>query len=208
MMSMTNLRAIPWAHESGELGAVWIWNTPHFEVIVNGNVRSCYYRISDKSEGKLKPFADGQAGTFEQAEMLIRETIGKSYPTDLGYSAYAGHLATTFTTATGKKVDFAEYVGRAVDIVVLQPDGTRHDYSGVLHVNHYHIELQTGKIYLKIIPSYIEKITPKVDSEIRQKDTKMYGRTYKGRIVPGCNGKPGISEGSIEHTGLKCPIHE
>lgn len=208
MMSSTQLRAIPWAHESGDLGAVWIWSTPHFEVIVNGNVRSCYYRISDKSEGKAKPFADGQAGTFEEAEMLIRETIGKSYPVDLGYAPYAGYLATTFPTATGRKVDFAEYIGRAVNVTVLQPDGTRQYYTGVLQISHYHIELRTGKVNLKIIPTYIESIVPEIDSTIRQRDTKLYGRTYKGRITPGCTGKPGIAEETIEHSGIACPVHE
>lgn len=202
------MRAIPWSHESGEIGAVWKWETPHFEVVVNGNVRSCYYRISDKSEGGLKAFADGQAGTFEDAELLIRETIGKAYPPDLGYAAFAGYLATTFVTATGKKVDFAQFVDRAVDLTVLQPDGERKIYSGVLQISHYNVELHTDKIHLKIFPSYIEKVETKVEQSLRQREGRIYGRVYRGRIEPGCNGKPGLADDTIEHHGLPCPLHE
>lgn len=207
-LNNTELRAIPWSHEAGEIGAVWQWETPHFQVIVNGNVRSCYYRISDKSTGSLKPFADGQAGTFEDTEMLIRETIGKAYPPHLGYQPFAGYLAATFQVATGGKKDFSQYIGKAVTITVLQPDGSRHNYEGILQVSHYNIEIHTDKIHLKVLPSYIEKIETQVERKTVDRSGRIMGRLYKGKLIPGCNGIPGFKEDTVDHHGIPCPMHE
>jgi len=208
-MSNPALRAIPWSHESGEMGAVWQWDTPHFRVVVNGNVRSCYYRIEDKSTGQIRPFEDGQAGTFDQAELLIRETIGKAYPPDLGYQVYAGYLATTFTIASGKKMDFAQYIGRKATVRVLQPDGQRKEYVGIVRVSHYNVKLSaSNNVELKIFPSYIESVEPHVERKTEETNERVFGRTYKGRVTKGCNGKPGFTPGLVDHDGLSCPIHE
>lgn len=207
-MSNVSLRAIPWSHESNEMGAVWKWETDHFQIIVNGNVRSCYYRIEDKSTGRLRPFADGQAGTFDDAELLIRETIGKAYPKELGYGPYAGYLATTFITASGRKMDFSQFLDQRVTVTVLQPDGSEHEYEGILSIHHYHVELRTDKVHLQVYPSYIKSVAPVVQRETRKTGGRVFGRTYKGSVEPGCTGRPGMDLSLVDHDGLACPIHE
>jgi hypothetical protein len=160
-MKPVQLPAIPWSHESSDFGSVWQWETTHFIVVVNGNERSCYFQISDKMSspaGSPKPIADGQAATFQDAELQIRETIGKAYPAKLGYQRIAGPLATSFVIATGNKIDLGEYAGQNVVVTIANRDGSESQYSGIANVLHYHMYLKQGEQSLKISPSHILNI--------------------------------------------------
>lgn len=205
-----SLAAIPWSHETSDFGSVWVWETPHFIITVNGNDRSCYYQIADKSAnpgGAPKPLADGQAATFEQTELLIRSTIGKSYKPTLGYGIFSGPLATTFMLSNGQQTDLGVYVGQQVEVTTLNPDGTESVYTGMAEVQHYDFVLHAGAIAMRISPSYIVSVKiVGVPSQAVQ--APKINRTVEGKVSPGCTGRPGFLSDTVEHTGNICPIHE
>lgn len=205
-----SLPAIPWSHESSEFGSVWVWETNHFIVTVNGDQRSCYYQISDKSAnpgGSPKPLADGQAATFEQAERLIRGTIGKAYDPRLGYQTFAGPLATTFQLGNHEQVDLGIYSGQQVEVTVMNADGSEETYEGTAQIQHYDFLLESGPITMRITPTYITSI--KFTNAGRPVVVApRANRTIKGKVEGGCTGRPGFLSGTVEHTGLICPVHE
>jgi hypothetical protein len=201
---------IPWSHTITEFGALWKWATPHFEVMVNGDGRAYYYTISDKSTGTLKPFADGTGASFEQAEQLIRGIIGKAYDPALGYQHYTGFYATTFVLANGQPLDLAPFVGKAIEVEVIIPNKGRQVYTGIAQIKHYELILVNGGLAVKIAPVKITRIGYVVDLKPDSKPEfeKIVGRTYKGGLLPGCNGNLGFMPDTVDHSGLSCPIHE
>ncbi len=209
-----SLPAIPWTHETSDFGSVWIWETSSFLVTVNGDMRSFYWTLADKNEEPNKPpkpFSDGQAVSFEQAEQTIRETIGKAYPPALGYQMYAGPLAFTFTISTGEKVDFTRFIGRRVKVVVATRDGDDVTYEGKAHVEHYDVVLVNGSEAFYISPSFIVSIH--MDGNAGAVSRQPLPLTHTGRIIqgkmsPGCTGKQGFLPGTVEHYGIVCPVHE
>lgn len=204
---MESIKTIPWKHERDEITTLWIWDTEHFTVTVTGNVSSMYFRIHDKSTNQV--FFDGQSATFEEAEIIVRETIGKAYHPALGYRNYAGSLATTFTIATGDKKDMSRYIGRAVTIRVLSSGGSQEEYAGVAQIVGYYIELHTEKVHIKILPSHILSIEATIKVEgLDSEYERISDRVFKGKYEKGCSGAPGFMENTIEHNGLPCPIHE
>lgn len=214
-MVKSSLPAIPWAHSASEFGSIWVWDTPHFVVTVNGSNRSCYYVINAKSNipGKsLEPFADGTTATFEQAENLIRETIGKSYPPNLGYQHFAGPLATTFVIGTGARVNLGDYIGRFSNLVVFIKDSitgvmTEEPLNGVVAIDNYELILTLDTQTLRISPTFIKSISL---PEIVKPITIPLGldRIFSGKITQECTGKPGIIDGTVEHNAGLCPVHE
>lgn len=211
MTPTSSLPAIPWAHETSDFGSVWVWETPHFIVTVNGDARSCYYQIADKSarpDQPPAPLADGQAATFEQAEQLIRETIGKSYKPTLGYGHYAGPLATTFRIGTGSLLDLAPYANHEVDVTTIGPDGNDVSYRGKAKISHYELLLDTGALTIRISPTYLRTINLVGRNTMQAPVARPVNRTVQGTLEPGCTGRPGFMPGTIEHVGLVCRIHE
>jgi hypothetical protein len=205
-----SLPAIPWAHETSEFGSVWKWETTHFVVTVTGDRRSCYYTIGDRSAGPntpVRPFADGQTPSFEQAERLIRETIGKAYKPTLGYSQYAGTLATTFELGNSQRVDLGIYLGQDITVTVTNSNGNATVYDGIAKIQHYDLILERGGTAIRITPSHIS------DIRLSTRQAPVAGkpranRTVIGRIEAGCTGQPGFMPGSVDHTGRVCPVHE
>jgi hypothetical protein len=211
MQRQASLPPIPWSHQISEFGALWKWDTKHFVVTVNGDVRSCYFQIADKVSnpaGEPRPFQDGRAATFEQAELLIREVIGKAYKPALGYSQYAGALATTFRLANGQDVDLGPYTGHTTVATILSPDGSTTDYAGVARIEHYELVLAGEQTY-RISPSHITalRISGRTANAPVASKAKA-NRTVAGTVTLGCTGKAGFLPNTIEHTGRICPIHE
>lgn len=201
------LKVIPWIHQGDEITTLWTWDTEHFTVTVTGNINSMYFRIHDKGSNQV--FFDGQSVTFEEAEGVIRETIGKAYHPALGYRNFAGPLATTFMIATGDKKDLSRYIGRAVNVKVLSASGSQESYSGVAEIVGYYLELHTAKIHIKVLPSHILEIEPVVEVEgLDSEYERISGRIFKGKREPGCTGVQGFMENTVEHNSLPCPIHE
>lgn len=212
MASMSiSLPAIPWDFDKSDIGSHWIWDTPHFVVVVNGDSRSFYYQISDKSANPSGPpqfLADGQAATFEQAERLIRGTIGKAYKPSFGYQHFAGPLATTFPLGTGQQADLGGFIGQNVEVVTLNQDGTEQTYKGIAGVSHYDFVLQMDTVSVRISPTYILSIKVVGSRGGPLAKAPSTTRTFNGRVVPGCTGKPGFLPNTVEHVGAICPVHE
>lgn len=207
----SSLPAIPWDFDKSDLGSHWIWDTQHFTVVVNGDSRSFYYQISDKSANPSGPpqfLADGQAASFEQAEKLIRGTIGKAYNPPLGYQHFAGPLATTFTLGTGKQADLGIFIGQNVEVVTLNQDGTEKTYKGIGSVDHYDFILQMATDSVRISPSYILSVKTTGSRNTISAKAPSTTRTFSGKIVPGCTGRLGFLPNTVEHVGSICPIHE
>lgn len=207
------LPPIPWAHSTSDFGSIWQWETSAFLVTVNGDQKSVYYQIADRmvDAKNPKPFADGQASSFEQAERAIRETIGKAYPASMGFQQYAGNLATTFMLGNGQRVDLGLYVGRRVTAKVASREGQTEEYTGVASVKHYDFVLTEGEEAIKITPSYILEIKTHGGNPIQPPvaaSSPTSGRTFQGKVSPGCTGIAGFIPGTVEHYKGACPIHE
>lgn len=206
------LRPIPWAFIDHELMKIWIWRTDHFEVRVTADVNSFSWEISDRITSPDGVFlAEGRAKDFPDAEAEIREVIGKSYPSKYGYGPYAGALATTFTIATGERVNFATLSGMRAVVTVRLADGRDQSFIGDVRVVHYEIVVtpDTGQA-VRIQPAHIVKVTGEgggARTEAKASYTGI-GRIYRGSIPRGCNGKPGFLPDTIDHTGDLCVIHE
>lgn len=213
-MIKNTLPAIPWAHSTADFGSIWRWQTPHFNVTVNGSNRSCYYVISSINEdGTLEPFADGSTAHFAEAELLIRETIGKAYSKALGYQGYAGYLATTFMISTSEKIDFAPYFGKLLNLEVYIRDEASGEVQeetlkGFISVEHYDIIFEGQGKVLRISPTFIKSITLARIAELPKNKETYLDRIYNGSVVPGCTGRFGSFPGVVEHYGNICPIHE
>lgn len=213
---MTNRLPIPWNLQSSDMGSLWTWDTALFQVTITGDNRSFYWNMTDVASRRV--FADGQARRFGEAEDMVRETIGKAYPVDAGYASYAGDLATTFTLATGHRVDLAAYIGRPVTVTVIQRDERTVEYSGVAAVDHYDLVLTQGTAAVRITPTFIQAITlveepvatttTRTSTRYASPPSRGTLRTGKGKITRGCTGKAGFLPGTVDHAGPACPVHE
>lgn len=212
MLGTFGLRAIPWAYLDHDLMKMWVWRTEHFEVRITANINSYSWQIIDLITSPDGLFlTEGVSKDFADAENEVRETIGKSYPIKYGYAPYAGSLATTFTIATGERIDFGLFSGKRAVVTVRLSTGAEQSFIGSIRVVHYEIHLtpDTGSA-VRIQPAHIAKVTGEgggVLGQARSSYTGM-GRIYRGSIPRGCNGKPGFLPDTIDHTGDACAIHE
>lgn len=157
-----------------------------------------------KSKGG-KFLKEGGGKNFSDAEKQIREFVGKSYHEALGYKKWAGDLAHTFTTANGERFNFDPYVGYFCQVKVVSRDGGEETFSGVLGVENYHLLVENDSKIFKILPG---GVTDVVSSHVKNVLVENTTRVYLGSKVRGCTGKTGFRLGTVEHTGMKCPIHE
>lgn len=204
------LSPIPWAYENSDFGSVWVWDTPHFVVTVNGDDRSCYFQVADKSANPSappRPLLDGRTPTFEQTEQQVREAIGKAYSPALDYGRFSGAYATTFRIADGKSMDLGVFTGQEVDVVALGADGAPVNFTGVPRVEHYDFLLDVGESTLRISPSYVVSVTFAGQRPVFASQPRV-NRTFQGRVEFGCTGRPGFLGGTVEHSGIACPVHE
>lgn len=215
-MPMGQLLSIPWSFIDNEFMRLWTWRTNHFEARISADQRSHAWEIVDfvnSSDGNGRFLMEGRHSEFIDAENSIREHIGKSYPYRLGYSTYAGALATTFTIATGKSIDFGSFGAQEMTLNVMTTDGQERSYTGRIDTLHYEVTVtpSNGRT-LKIRPTYIVSVTHGGrEAEPQQALTNGYtgiGRMYRGTVDPGCTGSPGYMPNTIDHTGVACPIHE
>lgn len=220
---------IPWAFTDTPGLLQWSWVTEHFVARVNGTevdaehvdrrqVRTYAWEISDlvrKQQGVPRLLVQGIATSFDEAEGLVREHIGKMYDPRLGYRRYSGELAFTFTLSTGQRIDVSEYIGTRCSITVLMPDRTERTVSGDLDVVHYKWRLSSPEQVLDVLPDHVLRITNR--SEVAERATEItrnqtysgIGRIYEEDPRPGCTGRPGFTPGTVDHAGApRCPIHE
>lgn len=222
---------VPWAFTDQSGVLIWTWLTDHFVARITGTevpnatdqagrrlVRSYHWDLSDlirQHQGLPRLLIDGDATTFEEAEAALREHVGKCYEPRLGYRRYAGTLAFTYTLATGDGVDVSPYVGTKCAVTVLQPDRTERTVSGTFDVHHYRWRLTTVDQVMEIVPEHVMRITNRSAAAERATEMVMstsysgIGRIYREDPRPGCTGRPGFMEHTVDHAGApRCPIHE
>lgn len=215
----THHTPVPWDFTPGDVINIWSWTTEHFHVQINAGENGPYnWAVHDliQPDGDMPRFlAEGQTSTFGEAEDAVREQIGKTYPTRLGYDGYAGSLATTFTIATGERIDFGPMVGQETTISIRLPNGQTRTYVGFVHIHHHTLRLRSDKSgTLQINPAHITMVGSAYGAYVRGKALSAnkgllgYGRMYSGEWSPGCTGVMGYLPETVDHTGEPCPVHE
>ena len=181
-------------------------------------VRSYGWDVADlirTHDGLPRMLIEGTTTSFEQAENLIREHVGKLYDPALGYRPYAGALAHTFTLTDGTSLDTTPMIGTECAVTVLNPNGSTRTLTGKLTVSGYRWHLTSVDTITKILPEHVLEITnttqvAQLARSFARTDTYSgIGRIHTDRPGLGCTGRPGYSSGTVDHAGEpRCPIHE
>lgn len=212
MVATVGLTPIPWKFIHSDVMKMWQWETPHFEARVTADVNSFAWEIYDLISRGGEPMflVEGRTREFHESEMAIREMIGKSYPAKFGYASYAGALATTFTLATGERIDLGRFNGTRVVVTVRLPNGLNQSFIGLMTVVHYEVHLTPeAGTPVRIQPSHIVKIAGEGGTAAQDSSYTGIGRIYRGTPTRGCTGVPGFMPETIDHTGpTPCPMHE
>lgn len=214
MAAAAGVRAIPWAFFDHDLMKMWVWRTDHFEVRVSADFNSFNWVVTDlianPEQGRF--LTEGRTREFQEAEEEVRETIGKSYPIKYGYGEYAGPLASTFTIATGERIDFGQFVGHRTIVTVRLPGGAEKSFVGSVRAVNYevHVSPDAGSP-VRIQPSHIVRVAGEGGKRVVTAATSTHtgmGRLHKGGVGRGCTGRPGFLPDTVDHTADACPVHE
>lgn len=230
-MSTELYEPVPWAFTDTPGVLLWTWLTPHFVARITGTevandldpdgrriIRSYQWDLGDlirPNQGLPRPLVSGTSASFEDAERMIREHVGKCYDHRLGYRPFAGPLAFTFVLSTGESIDVREFIGTRCSVTVLMPDRSERTVIGDLDVNHYKLRLTSREQILDIVPEHVIRITNR--SEAAERATAIthsdlysgIGRIYREDPRPGCTGRAGFMMGTVDHAGAaRCPLHE
>lgn len=200
----------------------WEWDTTHFNATVRSDGERFFYLLLDRTQGIERSIASGDALRFEEAEELLKESIGKTYPTRLGYQVYTGAAGTSFRIYTGEMLDFQDFDGSVVEIEAIGKNEKVHLFSGTLRLAGYEVFLYPdSKTKIKIPPSFIYKIhksdgrarpavtAGKTTRDITAGSKSEISRTVQGRFTVGCTGMEGFKAGTVSHLpdSPYCPIH-
>lgn len=220
---------IPWHFTDSPGVLMWTWITDHFVARIRGaevagqddarrHVRSYSWDLSDlmrRHQDLPRLLVEGTAPSFEEAETLLREHVGKCYDRRLGYAGFSRELAFTFTLATGETVDVSPYVGTRCVVTVLNPDRTERSVSGEFSVEGYRWHVITPSHDFEIVPEHAVRITNRSEAAeraaaiTRPSSYSGVGRIYREDPRPGCTGRPGFEVGTVDHAGApRCPLHE
>lgn len=213
-------KAAPWVFSENAFIKSWIWKTPHFEArIMSSPAGDFTWKVIDITGSTPTTIGTSEVDSFQTAEDEALEIIGKSYPRKLGYYAYAGDLATTFTLHNGQKVNLGTYYGQNVILTVFNKKSpmTPHTISGTLTINHYKVLVKTDtSTQVSIPPEYIMKIRKEYDAinalieDTAATDAKRQKRIIQENWRPGCTGQAGFKVGTIIHSpdDAPCPFHD
>lgn len=212
-MTSSGLLPIPWRYVDADLARMWIWETPHFEAKVTADINSFAWELGDlivPNQGLPRFLAEGRTTDFAEAERAVRETVGKSYPPAYGYSPYCGALATTFTIATGRRVNLGEFNGQSVVVTVRMPNGLSRSIVGYARVVNWELHVETGGSAVRVQPAHIDSIVREGGGGAAQASDSYtgVGRIYRGDPDRGCTGVASFLPGTVDHTGGTCPVHE
>jgi hypothetical protein len=213
-------KAAPWVFSENAFMKTWIWKTPHFETrIISSPAGDFTWKVVDITGSEPNTIGTSEVQSFQDAEDEVLEVIGKSYPRKLGYQAYAGDLATTFTLHNGQRIDLGRYYGQNVILTVFNKKSpmTPHTIAGILTINFYKVLIKTDtNSQVSIPPEYIMQIRKEYDStNALIEETKASARVNEKRIIqenwrPGCTGQAGFKVGTIIHSPSDdpCPFHD
>lgn len=175
----TSVRPIPWAFS--ELPGIrrWTWVSDHAVCVIDTELvdmgvahaggtdagrqasRSHTWSVADRirtNQGVPRVLVEGQAATFEEAEAAVREHIGKLYDPALGYQAFAGSLAHTFTLANGERIDLGPFVGQQCAVTVRVGERANRGLVGELGIHCYRVRLRSAGGVVEITPEHILSI--------------------------------------------------
>lgn len=153
---MVSRKPVPWDYTDNGMFKTWEWVTPHFlvRIIAEGEIgagASYSWSITEKKDGKSFLFEQSTSRSFREAELEVVETIAKSWDRKLGYSEYAGDLATTFEIYGGNKINFENYLGEKVKMTFNNDDGLQVK-TGLLGLKNYSILLKLEDGHILVIP--------------------------------------------------------
>lgn len=223
---MTCMKSIPWKYADINFVKSWTWKTAHFTASVRSDGERFFYIVLDRLQGAERSIASGDAETFQEAEYFIKESIGKSYATRLGYQSYTGAAATTFHIYTGEEVDLHEFDGALVILDVIGKNQVAQSFTGTLRLEGHDIYLfPDSTTRVKVPASFIYsirkgdgrgvgslqgKITGNTTRDIVHVAKKPASRTVPGKKVVGCTGVDGFNVGTVSHPpGTPwCSIHK
>jgi hypothetical protein len=227
------LEPVPWIYSDAPGILMWTWLTEHFIAKITGSevresetvgipgqrtIRSYSWELADlmrTHQDMPRVLIEGMTATFEDAEALIREHVGKCYDVRLGYGRFSGSLANTFTLATGEVLDTTHLLGTRCTITVLLPGGGSQQVQGDLSVDHYKWRVRDGEQILEITPEHVCSVVNR--SEAASRAAKVVhldtysgiARIYRDERKTGCTGTPGFMVGTVDHAGAaRCPVHE
>lgn len=227
------LPSIPWVYSDSPGILMWTWVTDHFVATIRGAqvavdpemadgvdrvIRSYTWELADlmrRQQGLPRLLIEGTCSDFAQAELLVREHVGKAYDVRLGYASFAGPLATTFTIADGRRVDVGDLIGLSCTVTVVVAGGAQQSVSGDLSVHHYRWRLRQGDEIFEITPEHVVEIRHRsraADKAAALAVSPTYagvGRIHRDEWRRGCTGSPGFDAGTVDHAGApRCPLHE
>ena len=153
---MASRKPVPWDYTDNGIFKIWKWVTEHFiaEIIAEGEIgagASYSWSITEKKDGKKYLFEQSMATSFREAELEIVEMISKSWDRKLGYSEYAGDLATTFEIYGGRKINLEPFLGEHVRITFNEDNGLQIKI-GLLGLKNYSILLKLDNNQILVIP--------------------------------------------------------
>ncbi|MEY4136014.1 MAG: hypothetical protein RL205_142 [Actinomycetota bacterium] len=224
---------VPWIYSDAPGILMWTWLTEHFIAKITGaevhdsdvtaisgqrTIRAYSWELADlmrTHQDMPRVLVEGMAASFDDADALIREHVGKCYDVRLGYGRFAGSLAQTFTLATGEVLDTTPLLGTRCTITVLLPGGGSQQVQGDLSLEHYKWRLRDGDQILEITPEHVSSVVNKSEAATRAAKVvhlETYSgiaRIYRDERKTGCTGTPGFMVGTVDHAGApRCPVHE
>ena len=220
--------SIPWTY-TDEAGMVqWSWVTEHLAARIvaivaqdpRGDrvIRYYHWELADRmrlNQGMPRLLVEGDAASFDQAELLVREHVGKCYDPRLGYRRYAGPSAFTFELSTGERKDVSSFIGAEVTITVITSDGGTHSLRGDFDVAGYRWRLRAADRIVDVTPEHVLSISDRSvhaaeAGRITHPDSYSgVGRIYREDFRAGCTGRPGFLPQTVDHAGAqRCPLHE
>lgn len=232
-MTAEALEPVPWIYSDAPGVLMWTWLTEHFIAKITGaevqpaegaevagqrTIRSYSWELADlmrTNQGMPRVLVEGMAASFDEAEALVREHVGKCYDVRLGYGRFSGSLANTFTLATGETLDTTPFLGTRCTITVLLPGGGSQQVQGDLSLQNYKWRLRDGDQILEITPEHVSAVVNR--SEAASRAAKVVhletysgiARIYRDERKTGCTGTPGFMVGTVDHAGApRCPVHE
>lgn len=153
---MASRKPVPWDYLDNGMFKTWTWETPHFtaRILAEGEIgagASYTWSIHEKKDGKTFLFEQSTAQSFRECELEVVEIIAKSWEKKLGYSEYAGDLATTFEISGRTKVNFETYLGEKVRLTFNDDSGLQIK-NGLLGIKNYSILLKLEDNHILVIP--------------------------------------------------------
>jgi len=226
---MRSTEPIPWVYSDNGGLLAWVWTTPHFVVRIIGNrvpgdddgalfVRQHHWEIADRMAMHAdvpKVIVEGNTRTFAEAEILVREHVGKAYPGLADYAAYIGSAAACYELETGEVLDVAHLVGSRVTLRVRIGTDSYRALTGEFQVAGYWWRITTTEGVFEVLPAHVVHVAPLPSAGAssawpqREGTHSGVGRIYAENPRPGCTGRAGYAPNSVDHAGApRCPVHE